>query len=164
MSHEIALIVAFSVPLLAMTVLRINAAMVFLSLCLGAVLVEYVAGEANSLVSLFTTSSNSISASSMKLALLLAPAAATCVFTLFSVRGRLKVSINILPAAGASLLAILLAVPLFAPGLRFALQSEALWRHLTKAQALVVGVGALVSLVFLWMQRSSFRSPEKHRR
>ena len=45
MSHEIILIVALVLPVLTFLVLRANAAMVFLSVCLGAVLVDHASGS-----------------------------------------------------------------------------------------------------------------------
>ncbi len=164
MSHNLALIIALAAPVLVLTLLRINAALVFLSLCLGAVLVEYVAGEANSLITLFSEQAGTVSASSMQLVLLLAPAIVTCVVTVFSVHGKLKTLLNILPAFAASALCLLLVVPLLPNGLRFELEMQAVWNHLVKAQALIVGMGAIVSLVFLWMQRGSFKHHDKRRK
>ena len=164
MSHNLALIIALAAPVLVLTLLRINAALVFLSLCLGAVLVEYVAGEANSLITLFSEQAGSVSASTMQLTLLLAPAAVTCVVTVFSLHGKLKTLFNILPALAASSLALLLAVPLLPNGVRFELEMQEVWRHLVKSQALVVGMGAVVSLVFLWLQRGSFKHHDKRRK
>jgi hypothetical protein len=161
--HEIGLIVALALPALVLAVLRISASMVFLSLCLGAILVEYVAGEANSLITLFSAQAGSLSASSIQLFLLLAPAVVTCVVTLFSVRGGIKNLTNLLPAAASSAFAVLLVVPLLSPGLRFALEEQAIWSHLVRAQALIVGAGALISLAFLWFQRHHLRHPEKRK-
>lgn len=164
MSHNLALIIALAAPVFVLTVLRINAALVFLSLCLGAVLVEYVAGEANSLITLFSEQAGTVSASSIQIALLLAPAIVTCVVTVLSLHGKLKTLLNILPAIAASSLTLLLLVPLLPTGLRLDLEGEQVWRHLVRAQALVVGVGALASLVFLWMQRGSFKHHDKRRK
>jgi hypothetical protein len=164
MSDNLALIIALAAPIFVLVVLRINAALVFLSLCLGAVLVEYVAGEANSLVTLFSEQAGTVSASSMQLALLLLPAIVTCVVTVFSLHGKAKTSLNILPAVATSSLALLLLVPLLPSGVRLDLESQEVWHHLVKAQALVVGAGALASLVFLWMQRGSFKHHDKRRK
>lgn len=163
MSHNVALLIALAAPVFVMTVLRINAALVFLSLCLGAVLVEYVAGEANSLVTLFSGQTGTLSTSSIQLALLFVPALVTCVVTIFGMHGKLKVPLNALPALGASALAVLLTVPLLPFGLRFALEEQAVWEHLVRAQALIVGAAALVSLVFLWTQRRSLKHHDKRR-
>lgn len=164
MPNDLALIVSLLAPALVLALLRINAALVFLSLCLGAVLVQYVAGEANSLITLFSKQAGTLSASSMQIVLLLAPAIVTSVVTVFSVHGKLKILLNILPALAASALAVLLVVPLLPTGLRFELEAEQTWRILVKSQALIVGMGALVSLAFLWMQRGSFKHRDKRRK
>lgn len=157
MSHDLVLIIALALPALLLVFLRVNAAMVFLSLCLGAVLVDHVAVQAGDLLGLFTPDVPSFSRSTIELALLLAPAIVTAVVTLFSIHGKLKSLLNIIPAAAASMLAVLLAVPL----LSLDLMDQGAWRVLANSEALIVGAGALVSLFFLWSQRRSFRKPGK---
>lgn len=164
MPNDLALIVSLLAPALVMALLRINAALVFLSLCLGAVLVQYVAGEANSLITLFSKEAGTVSASTMQIILLLAPAVVTCVVTVFSVHGKLKILLNAVPALAASALAVLLVVPLLPNGVRFELETEQVWWMLVKSQALIVGMGAIVSLAFLWMQRGSFKHHDKRRK
>ena len=164
MNHNIALIIALAVPIVAFVVLRVNASLIFLSLCLGAVLVQYVASEATTLMHLMSAHVSPLSTSSLQLVLLIAPAVVTTIVTIFSVHGRLKTMINVLPAIAAAALAVLLAVPLLTPGLRHNLQGQVAWHYLSNAEALVVGVGALVSLVFLWTQRNFFKQGDKHRR
>jgi hypothetical protein len=165
MSDSITLVVALGVPLVVLTVLRINAVMVFLSLCLGQVLVTYVGGDATSMMSLFSPhTSGAVSYSTLDLILLLGPAVATSVFMLFSIHGHIKTILNILPAAGAAFLGVLLAVPLLAPGVRYAIEGQALWQNLSRAQDFIVGISALISLVFLWSQRHRKGEGGKHRR
>ena len=161
MSHNLALLIALVVPLVLLVVLRVNASMVFLSLCLGEVLVLYVASQANEMIGLFAPHVSPFSTSSLQLALLLVPAVVTMVVTLFSVHGKAKNVINVLPAAAASALAVLLVVPLLTPGLRFALEEQTAWLYLSKSEAFVVAAGALISLLFLWSQRRHFKQPEK---
>lgn len=164
MSHDITLIVALVLPVLLWLVLRVNAAMVFLSVCLGAVLVDHVAGDANLIVGSFSPTTNSLSQTTIELSLLLVPAIVTSVIMAFSVHGRLKVFLNIFPAAAASMLLVLLCVPLLPRGLAFALMTQPTWRFLSNAEALVIGLGALVSLFFLWSQRRNFRHHDKRKR
>ncbi|HZM64500.1 MAG TPA: hypothetical protein VFB59_05180 [Candidatus Saccharimonadales bacterium] len=164
MPNDLALVVALAAPTLALVLLRINAALVFLSLCLGAVLVQYVAGEANSLITLFSKQEGTLSASGIQLTLLLAPAIVTCIVSVLSVHGKLKTMLNILPALASSALGMLLVIPLLPSGLRFELETEQVWQVLVKSQALVVGAGALVSLTFLWMQRGSFKHHDKRKK
>lgn len=165
MPDNIELIAALVIPLLVLGFLRINAAMVFLSLCLGYVLVEFVANDTDSLISFIAPDANSLSASGLKLIMLFVPAVLTSVIMLFSVHGKGRAAFNVLSAAGVSVLAVLLAVPLLTPGLRYDLQSQSLWQHLNEMQAMVIGASALVSLVFLWSQRRHTSSGEhsKHR-
>lgn len=152
--------IALLVPFAVITLLRINAAMAFLSLCLGYVLVELVAKDANSLVTFLAPQANSVSQTSFQLAMLLGPLAITCIITLFSINGRLKELLNILPAAAVSVLALLLAVPLLTPGLRYALQADTLWVQVNAAQSGIVGIGALISMISLWGQRRAAKKTE----
>jgi hypothetical protein len=153
MPNNIELVVALVVPLIVLTVLRINAAMVFLSLCLGYVLVEFVANDADSLISFLAPDTNSVSASTLRLGMLFTPVVLTSIFMLFSVHGRIRTVLNMLPAAGVSVFGLLLAVPMLTPGLRYAIESQAIWQQVSQAQAMVVGASAFISLIFLWAQR-----------
>lgn len=163
MSYEITLIVALVLPVLTFLVLRVNAAMVFLSVCLGAVLVDHVSSDADMIVNSFSPTTNSLSQTTIELALLLIPAVVTAVVTTLSVHGRLRVVLNIFPAAASSMLMVLLAVPMLPRGVAFNLMTQDGWRMLSNAEALVIGAGALVSLFFLWTQRRNFRQHDKHK-
>ena len=158
------LVVAIAVPVVGMVLLRVNAAMVFLSLCLGQILVQYVAPQANDLLHMLDSRAGGLSTTTIDLALLLAPAVATAILMLFSVHGGLKRLLNLVPAVAASLLAVLLAGPLLPTNLRHSFHSHQLWVYVSNAQALIVGAGAAVSLFFLWSQRNSLRAPEKRSR
>jgi hypothetical protein len=164
MPHDIAILIALAVTVLLLLLLRANAAMVFLSLCLGEVLVRYVAGEANDLIKAAAPHAGQVSTSTVSLFLLLTPAVVTGMVTIFSVHGRLKNIVNVLPAAAVGALVVLLGVPLLTPGLRINLESQQAWHILSNAQAFVVAAGALVSLVFLWTQRRHFKEPERRKK
>lgn len=163
MSHNLILIIALAVPALLFVFLRVNAAMVFLSVCLGAVLVQHVAPEANTMMGLFTPKPSKFSQATIELVLLLVPAIVTTIITALSVHGRLKVVLNVVPAAAASMLAVLLVVPLLSGGLMHSLESQPTWRLLWNSEAFVIAAGALVSLFFLWTQRRNFRHHDKRK-
>ena len=163
MSHDVILITALALPILLFLILRVNAALVFLSVCLGAVLVDHVAGDANMIVGSFSPTTNSLSQSTVELSLLLIPAIVTTIIMAWSVHGRIKVVLNFFPAAASSMLLVLLTVPMLPRGLAFALMTEPTWRVLSNAEALVIGLGALVSLFFLWTQRRNFRHHDKRK-
>jgi len=157
------LLIALAAPVLVFLLLRVNASLVFLSLCLGAVLVQYVAPEANNLLQLISPKVNTASSLSVQLLLLVTPAAVTTLVTIFSVHGRLKNMVNFLPALAAGALFVLLAVPVLPGGLKHDLQSQQAWHYLSNADALIVSSGALVSLCFLWTQRAFFQHSDKRR-
>ncbi len=158
------------VPVVLLMVLRVNAALVFLSLCLGDVLVQFVADDANSLLSLLGSSraaavtatgavapSNNIAA----LILLLLPVLLTTIFMIHTVKGA-RLVLNVLPAAGVGLLGGLLVVPLLSAGLSANIVVSPLWVQATRAQTLIVGASALICLFVLWMQRPKTGGDGKH--
>ncbi|HEU4914341.1 MAG TPA: hypothetical protein VFT16_02950 [Candidatus Saccharimonadales bacterium] len=164
MPNNIEIIAALVIPLAVLTVLRINAAMVFLSLCLGYVLVEFVAKDTDSLISFVAPDDSSVSATTLRLVMLLLPVVLTSIIMVFSVHGRVRTILNFLPAAGVAILMLVLAVPLLTPGLRYAIEEQGLWRQINDAQAMVVGISAFISLLFLWTQRRSAERMNHHKR
>jgi hypothetical protein len=144
------------VPVVALMILRINAALVFLSLCLGDVLVQFVAKDTTEFLTLHadkvskaaTTGNNNV-----KLALLLLPVLLTAIFMIRTISGNSRLLWNILPAAGVGLLGALLVVPLLPPGLSHNVIGSSLWDQVIKVQDLIVGASAVVCLFVLWLQR-----------
>lgn len=156
------LIGILAVPVVLMTVLRINASLVFLSVCLGSVLVRFVGPDALDLAKLLSAQSGNLTESTLQLILLLVPVVLTMLFMIRSIKGG-KIVINILPAIGASFLLLLLFEPLLSPGMQGTLTSSPIWAQIQKVQDLVVGVSALLCLLFLWMQRPKHESDKKHK-
>jgi hypothetical protein len=143
-------------PVVVLVLLRINATLVFLSLCLGDVLVQFVAPDANSFFQLFSASVPSgidNGNDNLKIILLLLPVVLTAVFMIKTISGTTRLLLNILPAAGVGLLGALLIVPLLPPGLSHNIVDSNLWNEVQKAQNLIVGTSALVCLLVLWLQR-----------
>ena len=156
MTQSLLILVAIvGLPMVVLLVLRINATLVFLSLCLGDVLTQFVANDAGSFASLFKSHTHgsqlTTTPSGIKLALLLLPVVLTAVFMVHTVRGS-KQFLNILPAAGVGLLGALLGVPLLGGSATQVMQSTA-WQQLVRLQDLVVGLSALFCLLVLWLQR-----------
>jgi hypothetical protein len=154
------------VPIVLLMILRINAALVFLSLCLGDVLVQFVAGDANSFTNLFSSShriqSLTTSSSGFKLLLLLFPVVLTAIFMIRTIKGS-RLALNLLPAAGVGLLGGLLVVPLLSAGLSHNIIDSSLWAQAKRAQDIIVGASALVCLLVLWLQRpKTATGDEKH--
>lgn len=156
MSPDITLGAIVVLPVVLLMLLRINAALVFLSLCLGDVLVQFVSKDAADLLTSHAdqiSHSDNMSVNVVKIILLLVPVVLTAIFMIRTVSGRSKLLLNILPAAGVGLLGALLVVPLLTPGLSHNIVHGSLWSSATRAQDLIVGTSALVCLLVLWLQR-----------
>ena len=156
MNPAITLAAIVLVPVAVLLFLRVNAALVLLSLGLGNILVQFIAPDANSFLTLFSahvpqgidTGNNTV-----KLGLLLLPVVLTTVFMIRTVRGYGRLALNLLPAAGVGLLGALLVVPLLPSGLSHNIVDASLWSHVQRTQDLIVGASALVCLLVLWLQR-----------
>lgn len=168
MSPELTLGAIVLGPVLVMMALRVNAALVFLSLCLGDVLVRFTANDAGSFLTTFsgshTVTSVTTSNSNVKIFLLLFPVILTTIFMIRTVHGTTRLLLNILPAAGVGLLGALLVVPLLPPGAAHNIIGSPLWDQVQKAQVLIVGASALSCLLVLWLQRPKTGKRKHHKR
>jgi hypothetical protein len=157
-------------PIVLLLLLRVNAALAFLSLCLGDVLVQFVAGNANSFFALLSTSQATHASQlshvssqltqpvhatndTIRLLLLLIPPALTAICMIRTIHGRGRLLLNALPAAGTGLLGALLVVPLLPATLSHNIVDSSLWSQVQRSQAVIVGTSALVCLLVLWLQR-----------
>jgi len=150
-------------PIVLMTLLRINAPLVFLSLCLGNVLLQFVGKEAVYFVNLFLPGSATVGQTTVKLALLLIPVVLTMLFMIKSVRGN-RLLLNLLPAIGASFLLLFLVKPLLSAGTIGTIEISPIWTQIERSQELIVGSSALICLLFLWFQRPKNPDHSKRRR
>ena len=156
MTPDATLAAIILIPVVILLFLRINATLVFLSLCLGDVLVQFVATDANSFFQLFSAhlpAGIDKGNNTVKIFLLLMPVILTSIFMIKTVSGKAKTMLNVLPALGVGLLGALLIVPLLPPGLSHNIVNSSLWHEVQKAQNLIVGTSALACLLVLWMQR-----------
>lgn len=156
MTPEATLAAIVLVPVVLLIVFRINATLVFLSLCLGNILVQFVAPDANSFLQLFSAhvpKNLDTGNDTVKLILLLLPALLTSVFMIRTVNGKARMLLNVVPALGVGLLGALLVVPLLPPGLSHDIVHSSLWHQMQQAQNLIVGTTALACLLVLWLQR-----------
>lgn len=149
-------------PVALIVLLRVNAAFVFLSLCLGAVLVQFCG---NDVVSIFTGASidAKLTASTLRLLLLLLPAVLTTLFMIKTVKNNQKI-FNILPALGVGVLTALFVVPQLPPGLAHAITHANLWNQIQTYQSGLVAISTLLCLIFLWTQRPKHDKAGKHHR
>jgi hypothetical protein len=140
-----------AVPIFILLALRINAAIVFLSLCLGSVLVQFIGNDTSSFINLFSTSKLVMHYGAS--IFLLLPAVFTMLVMIGTVRGNFRMFLNILPAVAVGVVGLLLAEPFFTPGLRGAVSNTSAWHDIQKVNVLIVTASTVVSLLFLWLQR-----------
>ena len=168
MSPEFTLAAIVAIPAIVLMVLRINAALVFMSLCLGNVLVQFVASDASNWLTTFssshTTTVVTTTNSNIKIALLLLPAVLTAIFMIRTVKDGPQLLLNLLPSIGVGVLGALLIVPLLSPGTSHNIVASQLWWNAQQAQNLIIGLSAVVCLVVLWMQRPSAGHKRHHRK
>lgn len=155
------LVVAAGVPILLAVLLRVNAAILFMSLCLGAVLVQYTTSDTSAFVGSVAPQGN-IGQNLVRIALLFLPMALTMLFMFHSVKGGTKALLNIIPAIALGLLSALLVEPFLSSGLRGNIERSPVWHQFIQAQTLIIGFGAAISLLFLWLHRGGGGEKGKH--
>jgi len=152
MSAMILFIIAIAVPLLILFVFKVDAALIYLTLCMGYVLVQFIASDALSLVTAIYPNANQLSQSTVKLILLLTPSILTIIFMFHSVSGTKRV-VNILPSVAVGLLLILLVQPLLPPNISHTLLSSNLWNQYQKLETFIIGGGTLLCLALVWTNK-----------
>lgn len=158
--QNIALIIAVLVPVVLLLVLRTNAAIVFLSLCAGALAVQYVGSEAILAGSAVGNHSEAVSQYFL-VALLLLPAVLSGIFLVKTMTGP-KAIFNILPAFAVGVVGVLLAVPLLPGNLQNVIVDLGGWNLLDQMREFVILMGIAASLVVLWVTHP--RGHGRHRK
>jgi hypothetical protein len=158
MTSAITLACIIILPIAVIVFLRVNAALVFLSLCLGDVLTQFVATNDNSLTNLLYSSHVNASLhppnDTWRLILLLLPVVITTVIMVHTIKGNSRRLLNLLPAVGFGLVGALLVVPVLPATAAQDVINNSLWSQLTKYQGVIVLLSALACLSMLWLQRS----------
>jgi hypothetical protein len=156
-SATITLACIVALPIAIIVGLRVNATLVFLSLGLGDLLAQFVASDANSLTSLFSTSHVTSTIhpnnNTWSLILILLPIVITIGIMIHTIKGNSRMVLNLLPALGVGFVGALLIVPLLPSSASNDIIHSPLWSQMTRAQGLIVGISALACLSSLWLQR-----------
>lgn len=151
MTHDVLFAVAVLAPALVLILLRVDASIAYLALCLGYVMVQFVASEAVTMVSSFYPHASSFSGNTIKIFFLWLPVVLTAIVLFHSVSKR-KMLFNILPALCVGLLGVVLVEPLLSASEQNTLTRAPLWHQFQQAQTLIVVTTALISLGYLWLQ------------
>jgi hypothetical protein len=160
-AQNLVFIAAIGVPVLIIFLLRTDAAVAFLSLCAGSLLVRYVGNEAT-LVGSAVSNNATISNQYAQLALLLLPVILSTLLLRGTMKGS-KTIFNIIPALAVGLVGMLLTVPLLPYGGQNAVMNTEGWRLLSNNQEIVITASCLLSLAVLWFSHFKSRNKKHHK-
>jgi hypothetical protein len=163
MDSNIILVALLAAPVITLMVLRVSAAMVFLSLCLGSVLVQFVGRDATAIIFAGSAHTSKLPDQSnyVSLILLLLPVVLTTFLMIHSVKGKGRMFFNFFPAVGVGVLVALLAVPLLADNITSSITDLYLWDKLEHAMTLIISINTLLALFFLWINRPKHHDDKK---
>lgn len=148
------------VPIIGIYILGVNAAPIFLSLCLGYVLYTFDGHNAANLAHNISAHSSAHLKPTdiiVDLILLLGPALIVFVSQIKSVKGA-KHFLNIVPAVFSGLFCALLVVPVLPNDVAAKIAKTFYWGKLAHYQAFIVGLGAAIAIIFFWI---SSKHPNK---
>lgn len=151
------------IPILLIFLIHSNAAMVFMALCAGFLLTQFVTDESTNILSSFFPHNGSLNSSIVQLSLLYAPVLFTALFMKKSVSGA-KALFNIIPAAAVGIVGALLAVPLLPGGVQHNIVTTQAWTSIEQYQAFIVSAAVLVSLLSLWFSKPKPDKKSKHKK
>jgi hypothetical protein len=154
---------AVIMPAVIMTLLRANAAVVFLSACLSSVLLQFLGSDAIELARIFSAPGSTSGQPAVQLLVLYAPVVLALLCMIHGLP-RNKLLLNIIPGIGTGFVLLLLTLPFVSAGLAHDLQSASLWEWITRLQAGVIGVSGVYVLLLLlgWRPMKSSESKKHH--
>ena len=151
------------VPTILIMLARTKAALIFMALCVGAVLSNYVGDTALDMVQMFVRSYDQTTASIVQIGLLLFPVLLTLLF-LSRTLSKSKLFMNLLPALLTGIAVLFLVVPLLPPGTSGSIYATDVWNQLSAYQAALLSAAALLSLAQLWATGHSNRIKDKSKK
>lgn len=147
MTNLLLLILVFG-PVALTFFLRSNAALAYLALCAGFVLLSLTTSDLQQLLD--HNNLVRVSTDTLGLILLASPPILTLLMTRHAVHGQSKILMQLLPAICLGGLLALIAVPLLNGSVQSNFTGANLWTQLQKIQSWVIGAGALSSLLLVW--------------
>lgn len=139
------------VPALLFMMLRVNAAQVFLGLCLGAVLAQVAAGDATTIIDSFR-SGQTVNANLVALVLLLLPPAITAILTIRSIKPRYYL-VQLIPALGVGAAGLVLANVYLSQNWQNQLAESQLFTQIDNLGVIIIGASAFLCLLQIWLLR-----------
>lgn len=145
-------------PLVLTYFLKSNAALGFLTVCVSFVLSTSVIGDLENLLSQLNLSTTS---STVSIAILTLPLVLTMLLTRKSAGKGVKFGLQLVAAACAGGLLALSVGPVLGSSTEFDVTESGFWSQLLKIQSIVIGAGAISSLLLIWFH--GLKSKGKHK-
>jgi len=147
-------------PVLITFLLKSDASLSFMALCVGFVLSTSVIGDLNKLLNQMNLS---VTDTTIAMILIVTPLALTLLLTRKAhVKGIMFLLQLVVALAAGGLLALSIA-PLIGNSQQFNLPQSEFWPKLQNMQAIVIGVGGLLSLLLVWTAHIRKHSGKKHK-
>lgn len=152
-----------AIPVVLTLMLRSNGAMVFLALCEGSIVDKALGNDAITTLKAFFPRAGSISESTLHIVLLLLPALLTVLFLRKQMAGA-RMILNIAPAILTGATVVLFILPLLPGGIRADIMNTTAWTNISKFEGVIVGAGALISLLLIWTSHkgTAYHKKGKH--
>ena len=150
-----------AVPILLLLLLRSNGTVVFLSVCLGYLLAQFVSGDIVEGLSMFISLNSLVVGDYFQLLLLVLPVLLTLLFSRRSTHKGLGKLVHILPGIAAGLLVGLLAVGFLPGALQVEVKQVEYWKVLNNLQTGIVLAGAFFGLLHLFLERPKHEHHKK---
>ena len=158
---EIILIALLIAPLILTFLLKANAALSFLALCTGFTAATYASGSTQHWLAHLASSGQLLSTNAINLIMIAAPLVITLLLTRKHVQKK-RFYLQAVPALASGGLLALSTAPLLTDWLNTDFSSVSLWGQLQKQEAIIIGIGALASLLTIWITTSKPQS-KKHK-
>jgi|SRR5581483_3253287 len=158
---EVILIALIAAPLLLTFLLGSNAALSFLVLCTGFTAATYASGSTQHWLDHLSASGQVLSTSAVSAIMIAAPLLITLLLTRKHTP-RQKFYIQVIPALAAGGLLALALSPLLSDWLNVDFKSVSFWKQMQNQEAIIVGVGALFSLLIVWFAHGK-KAGKKHK-
>lgn len=149
-----------AITTLLIVLARTKAALVFMALCVGAVLSNYVGDTALDMAQLFIKGYTETTGALVQIGLLLLPVLLTLLFLSRTISSS-KFILNIFPALLTGIAVLFLVVPLLPPGTSGSIYATDTWNQLAQYQAALLSAAALLSLAQLWAGGHASRIKDK---
>lgn len=150
MAPTIVMALIVAVPAVLILFFKSDAAVAFLSLCAGTLLVTYLGEPAQSAVASFNNNGDTNAITN--LGLLLLPLGLSIFFLRHSVSAA-KLPLNAISALATGVLALLLVVPVLPAGVRTDLIYSDTWEQISQYDDLLVGGSVILVLIVLWLSK-----------